>query len=179
MVKVIVGTELDDKETYLIGAIVAQWGFLENEIFEQTLLSYADEESLPRAMNNLQFSAVLELWKQRVVETSADATKRLFHAQYDEIVKLSPFRQAIIHSRWKWHADRLDVITAVRVAKDQIISVDFDTESLTDFMLRLGEVRRNLQYPGGEDERLAELEAMGGRISRSGYRMLFGKRSDN
>lgn len=32
--------ELTAKETYLIGNIVAQWGALEHEIFNQTLLSF-------------------------------------------------------------------------------------------------------------------------------------------
>ena len=41
------GTELSERETYLIGLIVSQWGFIESEIFEQTILSFEDGEVLP------------------------------------------------------------------------------------------------------------------------------------
>jgi hypothetical protein len=64
-------TELSERELLSIGAIVALWGSLEHEIFCRTLGSFTGSEisgrRLPKAMNNMQFSEVLELWETRVV----------------------------------------------------------------------------------------------------------------
>ena len=40
LMELTLGTELSDRETYLIGSIISQWGFLKARIFEQTLLSF-------------------------------------------------------------------------------------------------------------------------------------------
>lgn len=70
-------TELSEKETYMIGSIVSQWGFMEADIFEQTLLSFEDDEELPASMKtNAQFSKVLDLWLKRVVEAQDTEKKR-------------------------------------------------------------------------------------------------------
>jgi len=92
--KYTLNTELNDKEVYLIGSIVSQWGFLESDIFNQTLLSFDDSEGLPPPMNNVKFSGVLALWRERVVLRKDDARKEVLQAQYDEIVRLSDYRQA-------------------------------------------------------------------------------------
>lgn len=171
-------TELSDREIYLIGSIVAQWGFLESDIFGQTLLSFAEDDSLPPSMNNAQFSAVLLLWLERVVEQQQDHVKKgVLLAQHREIVALSEFRQAVVHSRWEWRPDLPDEITAVRIHKKSIIRVKFTPHDLANFSSRLGEVRFRIKYPGGIEDRAAELAAGGGYISRIGWDLLTGRTS--
>ena len=49
--------ELSDREVFLVGKIVIQWGALQDEIFKQTLSTFEDDGTeplaLPKAMNNL------------------------------------------------------------------------------------------------------------------------------
>lgn len=175
--KFILSTELSEDEVYLIGSIVAQWGFLEADIFDQTLLSFVESESLPTSMNNVQFSAVLELWLERVVERQNDARKAVLKAQYDEIVSLNEYRQAVVHSRWEWRPDAPDEITAIRVHKKNIKRVKFTAKDLADFYTRLGQVRYSIRYPGGIEGRAEEMAATGGYISRLGWDLLSGRRS--
>ena len=169
-------TELSEREIYLIGSVVSQWGFLEADIFEQTLLSFSDSESLPALMNNVQFNGVLQLWLARVVEKHDDIRKAVLKAQYQEIVSLSEYRQAVVHSRWEWRPDVPDEITAVRVHKKNIKRVKFTAADLDDFSVRLGRIRYLIRYPGGND-RAAEISAAGGYISRRGWDLLSGRAS--
>jgi hypothetical protein len=64
--------QLSDREMFLIGMIVAHWGSLEHEVFTQTLLSFDTPQGqaggLPKSMNNIQFTQILSLWKERVVD---------------------------------------------------------------------------------------------------------------
>lgn len=169
-------TELHDREIFLIGSIVSQWGFLESDIYEQTLLSFEDEEGLPAPMNNAQFSAVLELWLQRVVERQDDeGRKAVLKSQFDEITAMSEYRQAIVHSRWEWRPDAPDDITAVRVHKKSIKRVKFTADGLADLSMRLGQVRYHIRYPGGMADRVAQISAAGGYITRQAYDLLEGR----
>lgn len=169
-------TELADREVFLIGSIVSQWGFLEADIFDQTLLSFeAEDGPLPAAMNNAQFTTVLELWLERVVEKRDNARKAVLMEQYQEIVALSAFRQAVVHSRWEWRPDAPDVITAVRVHKKTIKRVTFTSEDLLQLSIRLGQIRYRIKYPGGIEDRAPELAAAGGYISRRGWELLTGR----
>jgi hypothetical protein len=53
--------ELSERELLSIGHIVAQWGALEHEVFCQTLQTFGKHtQTLPKEMNNMQFSEVLE-----------------------------------------------------------------------------------------------------------------------
>ena len=82
---------LSDKETFFIGKIIAEWGAIEHEIFQQCLLSYAEEDaeiSLPKEMNNLSFSKVLDLWKKRIVEKQENKLRNILTKKYDEIIEL-------------------------------------------------------------------------------------------
>lgn len=173
----LLNTELSEREIYLIGSIVSQWGFLEADIFEQTLLSFAEDEELPASMNNAQFTNVLELWEERVMGRQDGKKKTVLKAQYDEIVALSEYRQAIVHSRWEWQPDKPDEITAVRVHKKVIKRVTFSTEDLFSFSTRLGQVRFLVNYPGGLEDRAAEMALTGGYISRAGWDLLTGRTS--
>ncbi|WP_421951904.1 hypothetical protein [Pelagibacterium sp.] len=172
----ILDTELSERETYLIGSIVSQWGFLEADIFDQTLLSFEGCESLPAAMNkNAQFSAVLKLWLERVVESNDGARKAVLKAQYDKIISLNEFRQAVVHSRWEWTPSAPHEITAVRVHNKSIKRVKFTSDDLADFAADLGEIRYAIRYPGGVQDRAKEMAAVGGYISRRGWDLLGGR----
>lgn len=173
--KTILNTELSEREISLIGSIVSQWGFLEADIFEQTLLSFADGDELPASMNNAQFSEVLKLWLQRVVLQQDDARKEVLNAQYDAILSLSEYRQAVVHSRWEWRPDLPEEITAVRVHKKSVKRVKFTPEDLFEFSSRLGSIRYSIRYPRGTEDRAAELSQTGGYISRAGWDLLSGR----
>lgn len=169
----LLNTELSDLEIHLIGSIVSQWGFLEADIFDQTLLSFEESESLPASMQkNIQFSAVLQLWRERVVAQHDDARKAVLTAQYDKIISLSEFRQAVVHSRWEWRPDAPNEITAVRAHSGSIKRVKFTSDDLADFAVSLGEIRYSIRYPGGIQDRAEEMAAAGGYISRQGWEML-------
>lgn len=174
-VPIVLNTELSEREIFMIGSIVSQWGFLEADIFEQTLLSFEDGDDLPAAMNNAQFSAVLKLWLERVVDKQHEARRLVLTAQYDEIIYLSEFRQAVVHSRWEWRPEAPDEITAIRVHKKSVKRVKFTTDDLAEFSTRLGQARYRIRYPGGHEDRAAEIAATGGYISRRGFELLFGR----
>jgi hypothetical protein len=176
-IPIALNTELSEREIFLIGSIVSQWGFLEADIFEQTFLSFEDGDDLPAPMNNVQFCAVLELWLERVVEKQDDARRSVLKAQYDEIIYLSvsDFRQAVVHSGWDWRPDAPDEITAVRVHKKSVKRVKFTANDLAEFSTRLGQVRYRIRYPGGHEDRATELTAAGGSISSRGFELLFGR----
>lgn len=170
-------TELTDREVFLIGSIVSQWGFLEADIFEQTLLSFEDEDSsLPVAMNNAQFTTVLKLWLQWVVEKQDSARKAVLKKKYQEIGELSAYRQALVHSRWEWRPDAPDAITAIRVHKKTIKRVTLTSEDLLQLSIRIGQIRYLIRYPGGIEDRAAELTAAGGYIGRRGWKLLTGRK---
>jgi hypothetical protein len=160
------GTELSERETYLIGSIVAQWGFLEGDIFNQTLATIAEGEELPKAMNNAQFSEVLKLWLARVVEHQDDTRRAVLKAQHDEIVALAEYRQAVVHSMWEWEYGTPDQIIAVRVHKKTIKRVTLTADDLADISMRLGVLRYHVRYPGGDEDRGADLDTQGGYMSR-------------
>lgn len=169
-------TELSERETYVIGSIVSQWGFLESDIFEQTISSFEDAEDLPNSMKtNAQFSKVLELWLKRVAEVQDAPRKSVLTAQYQKIISLNEFRQAVVHSRWEWRPDAPEEITAVRVHKQSIKRVKFTFEDLAEFATNLGEIRYSIRYPGGLQDRAEEMAKMGGHISRQGWDLLSGR----
>ncbi len=168
-------TELSDREIYLIGSIVTQWGFLEAEIFNQTLMSFEDGEPLHKSMNNSQFTNVLSLWHSRVLEQQSDDIKLVLQGQYDEIRRLNDFRQAVVHSRWEWHPDQPDVITATRVHKKSLKQVRFTAEDLFEFSTQLGRIRFLIRYPNGLEQRAEEMSQSGGYISRRGWDILSGR----
>ena len=168
-------TELSDRETYVIGLIVSQWGFLEADIFEQTLLSFDDEEELPASMKtNAQFGKVLKLWLKRVAGEQSEEKKAVLAAQYERIISLNELRQAVVHSRWEWKPDAPDEITAVRIHKQSVKRVKFTFDDLADFATQLGEIRYSVGYPGGLEDRAEEMAELGGNLSRQGWDLLSG-----
>lgn len=175
--RTVLSTELSDREIYLIGSIVSHWGFLESEIFEQTLLSFGDDEPLPREMNNVQFSGILQLWLNRVVNRKDGDRKTVLMKQYDDIIAMNEYRQAIVHSRWEWNTENQDEITAVRVHKKTVTRVKFTADDLAEFSTKLGQTRYLVRYPGGNEDRAAEIDYSGGYVSRKGWDLLFGRAS--
>lgn len=168
----VLNTELSERELGLIGSVVAQWGFLENDIFEQTLLTFEDEDSLPSSMiQNAQFSEILKLWLRQVVEKQSGARKAVLLAQYEKILSLNEYRQAVVHSRWEWRPQAPDEIVAVRIHKKTIKRVRFSVDDLLDFSSQLGEVRFWLRYPSGAEDQAEEMAKLGGYISRRGWEM--------
>lgn len=169
-------TQLSDREIYMIGSIVSQWGFLETDIFEQILLSFDGSEDLPTSMTkNAQFSMVLKLWLERVVELQDDVRKAVLKVQHEKIKSLSEFRQAVVHSRWEWRPDSPYEITAVRTHNKSIKRVKFTFDDLASFSDSLGEIRYSIRYPGGVQDRAEEMAAAGEHISRRGWDLLAGR----
>ncbi|WP_135818337.1 hypothetical protein [Paracoccus liaowanqingii] len=163
----ILSTDLSEREIYVIGSIVSQWGFIENEIFEQTLLSFEEEADLPKSMiANAQFSTILDLWLERVAEKQGPSKKEVLVGIYNKIKSLSEFRQAVVHSRWEWNPSSRDEITAIRVHKKTVKSVKFTFEDLADFSNSLGKIRYSIRYPGGLEDRVEEMNRIGGHLSR-------------
>jgi len=122
----------------------------------QTLATFEDEieqaGSLPKSLNNLNFSSVLDMWKERVVDTSERKQSELLSEQYEEIIKLTSFRNALVHGMWDWGPDELGTITSTRIRKKEIVTVKFTLEILVDFFTRLAEINFNVRYPGGLEE---------------------------
>jgi hypothetical protein len=170
-------TQLSEREIFLIGSFVSQWGFLEADIFDQTLASFADSEVLPASMNNAQFSGVLQMWLERVVNEQDDAISAVLRAQHKEIVSLTEYRQAVVHSRWEWSPETPDEIAAVRIHKKSIKRLTLTADNLAHLCSRLGQVRYWIRYPRGLEDRAKEMSAAGGYISRVGSDLLSGRRS--
>jgi len=169
-------TNLTEAETFSIGAIVAQWSVLENEIFDQTLLSFdGGDEELPNGMNNAQFSGVLETWNERVAKIAKEPRRKILEQQYDAIKRLNHFRRAIVHSRWNWQPDKPDEITAVRVHKKSIISVKFTTKDLFDLESEIAQIRFLVNFPGGTEEYMQSRSEQSLIVSRKGFSLLTGR----
>lgn len=154
--------ELSDREAWLIGKVVAQWGALEHEVFVQTLMSFdapeGDEIALPKAMNNLQFTEVLNLWKERVADKIDGARGEVYQREYERILELKEYRDALVHSMLAWSNGELSKVNAVRIRKQEIVSVKFSADDLEDFFGRVGSINFNLRFPGGI-EKLAHKQA--------------------
>ena len=145
-------TGLTHEERMVIGDIVAQWGALEAEIFGQTLESFDSDihvSQLPRAMRNRNFSEVLELWKERVVDAAGDAIKKTLKEAYEKILKLRDARHSIVHGMWDFTVSEPKTISTFRVKDDQIIHTTFKDGALADVGMRIAEINMSIRYPGG------------------------------
>lgn len=176
VLKYLFSVELSERECGLIGLIVTQWGAMEYEIFHQTLRRLDDEDvpELPKEMNNVRFSKVLELWEEKVVEASVGERRDTLRKQLAHIRHLSDYRNALVHGMLRWSASDLSRLTAMRVRKKEILSVHFSSDDLFDFQQKLAEINFRIRYPLGLADRAAEMEKVGGHISRAGMAMLTG-----
>ena len=170
--------ELSHREVFLIGKVITLWGALEHEVFMQTLLTFEspdqDRVSLPKDMNNLQFTGILNLWKVRVVDTAEAERATVLRQLFDAILSLKEGRDTIVHGMWKWSADELARISTVRVRKKEVITVHFTADDLESLGARLASINFKLRYPGGADERVRQMAEQGGHISRRGLSLFTG-----
>ena len=167
--------ELSEREIFLIGKTIAQWGALEHVVFVQTLMTFEGEEvALPKAMNNLQFTEILDLWNKRVVATAEDKRRKVLEQQHEKILKLKGYRDALVHGMWQWSKAELSKITSVRIRKKEIISVHFTADDLADLSLKLASVNFKLRFPGGLEDLAEQRAAEGFYFSRHGAALLTG-----
>lgn len=167
--------ELSEREALLIGKTIAQWGALEHEIFVQTLMTFEGKQvALPKAMNNLQFTDILDLWKESVVTKAEDERKKVLEQQYEKILKLKAYRDALVHGMWQWSKAELSKITSVRIRKKEIISVQFTADDLADFALQIARVNFKLRCPAGLEDLAEQRTAEGFYASRLGAALLTG-----
>jgi len=145
-------TGLTDKEHFIIGSIIAQWGALEAEVFSQTLDTFGTDihvSQLPKEMNNLSFTSVLGLWKSRVVDVSKGKTKAILEQAHKNILRLTDARNSIIHGMWDFSLKEPNTISTYRVKKDKIIHTVFEDGALADIYTDIAEINANIRYPGG------------------------------
>ena len=162
--------ELSYRETYFVGAIFVHWASMEHEVFMQTLSSFVSDGSdlakLPKEMNNLQFTGVLDLWKERVVERAKGKRRKVLLEQHETISKLKTYRDALSHGMWHWSPEHLGTIRTVRVKKREVITSRFSVTDLEKFALKIAEVNFNIRFPRGLTELALALTKQGGHISR-------------
>jgi len=165
-----VETELSERELLSIGKIVALWGSLEYEIFCQTLRSFSDSEisggRLPKAINNMQFSEVLELWETRVVNKAAGKRKEVLQKQCESIPYHHDFRNALVHGMWDWSVGAPEKITAIRIRKKEIRKTHFTADDLASFASALETINFKVRYPGGREDYATAMSEQGAYLSR-------------
>ena len=175
-------SQLSERETSLIGMIVIHWAAIEHEIFTQTLSTFGQPNEasapLPKAMNNMKFTDVFALWKERVVCCAKDQRAVVLSEQIKVIEHLKEFRDAIVHGHWDWSATDVTKITTMRVKKKTVISTTFDVQALEDFAFSLSEVNYNIRFPGGLEDVASQQNSDGGYISRRAFAMLFAEQKD-
>ncbi|KWI83989.1 hypothetical protein WM13_19335 [Burkholderia ubonensis] len=183
--KMLFDLQLTDKETYFIGKIVAAWASLEHEVFMQTLHTYVPSDDggelpkLPKEMNNIQFTGVLRLWKERVVDQAKGKRRKTLEDVHARILRGHEYRKAIVHGMWEWSPDNVERITSTRIVGKQVISVHFDADGLCSFMTALLEINFDLRYPRGATEFFMQRSKDGLYISRRFAAILTGAALDD
>ncbi|NTV71353.1 MAG: hypothetical protein HGA71_14560 [Azonexaceae bacterium] len=166
---------LTHEECWIIGDIVAQWGALEAGVFSQALESFGSDihvNQLPRAMRNRNFSEVLELWKERVVDTAEDTRKKILTESYEIILELKEARNSIVHGMWDFTVSEPKVISTFRVKDDQIIHTKFEDGALADIGTRIAELNLKIRYPGGIRELFMEQMSAGVYVNHAAMRRM-------
>ncbi|WP_423200780.1 hypothetical protein [Cupriavidus sp. H19C3] len=126
--RIVLSPELTEEETFFIGKIMAQWGAIEYEIFAQTLGTFEGHtlDQLPKEVNNLQFSGMLRLWRERVAEKAGGERGAVLLRQADALVALQDYRNALIHGMWEWGTNGTPHdLSVIRIAKHQIKKTSF------------------------------------------------------
>jgi hypothetical protein len=145
--KYTIGVELLERELISIGRIVALWGSLEHEIFCQTLICFdvTSPGQLPKEMNNMQFSSVLELWDSHVVSKATAKRKQVLQEQYKKIGHYHDFRNALVHGMWDLSKDKPAKITATRLRRAEVIRTHFTVDDLEDLASELETINFNVR----------------------------------
>lgn len=174
--------QLSDREVHFIGMICVQWSSLEHTVFIQTLESFTAEgktvNDLPKEMNNIQFTGVLDLWKSRVAEKARGKRQKVLLQQYDEILKAKNARDALMHGMWHWSPEDLGTINTVRVKKHEVITSQFSADALNELARKVGEINFNLHFPGGLVDLAKARMQEGGYISRRALAIFTGAPTD-
>jgi len=162
--------ELTDKEIFLVGKIIAQWSALEHEVFLQTLRTYevsnGEEVSLPKQMNNLQFTKVLELWNERVAQKVGGVRQDVLTNQFHRILHYKEYRDSLVHGMWDWSKTDLSNISTIRVRKTEVITTKFTLNDLNDLHSVIAGINFKIRYPGGVEDYARQFEESGSYISR-------------
>jgi hypothetical protein len=175
--------QLSDHEVHFIGMIFIQWASLEHEVFLQTVRTFdpgiGDIPELPKQMNNMQFTAVLDLWKERVADKAPKGRAKVLQRQYDKILELKEARDALAHGMWHWSPEDLGQISTVRARKQEIITSHFSEKFLGDMALALGEINFKVRFPGGLIDLARVRMQEGGYMSRRAAAMFSGAPVDD
>lgn len=167
---------LADDELFFIGKIVAHWGAIENEVFIQTLQTFningSESVELPKAMNNMNFRKVLELWHKRVVSKAEEPKRSVLEVQGKKIQSYQDYRNALVHGMWGWELGRPEVITTTRIKKKNIITTKFNDRDLQDLYTELAEINLYIRYPGGIDDIVQEQEEKGLYVNEAALRRM-------
>lgn len=155
---------------------------MEHEIFVQTLFTFDSEDmdatKLPKEMNNLQFTGVLALWKERVAEKARGRRAKTLLNQHERITKLKPYRDALTHGMWHWSPEDPGVIKTVRARKREVITTKFSAADLQDFAKSIAEINFCIRFPGGLPDLAKARAQQGGYISRRAMAMFTGSPVD-
>lgn len=170
--------QLSQMEVNCIGMITVQWAAMEHEIFSQTLATFEREVEvggkLPKEMNNLQFTGVLDLWKERVADKTKGRRREALLKQYGEVLHLKEFRDALVHGMWHWSGNDLGAVFTTRVKKRDVITVKFTAKDLVAFSTEIAEVNFSIRFPGGMTDLARARMQDGGYISRRAMAMFTG-----
>lgn len=175
--------QLSHQEVALIGLVAVQWAAMEHEVFNETLATFEDEALrgavLPKEMNNIQFTGVLELWKERVAVKAKTRRHKVLLRQYEEIHRLKPYRDALVHGMWHWSQSDLGALLATRVKKREVITVKFSVDDLAQLSTSIAEINFNIRFPGGIVDLARARTLEGGYMSRRAVAMLSGAPVDD
>lgn len=157
---------VSDREKFFIAETLSQWGAIEHEVFLQTLMTFEPGEALPKEMNNIQFSGVLKLWKERVVDQADAEHAEALRNVHTGIEAKQEARNTLVHGMWSWDTSAPGQIFVTRVKRDSVIRSVFDAASLQNLALDVCDLYYKLRYPRGEIDRAEELGENGHSVSR-------------
>jgi hypothetical protein len=167
---------LADDELFFIGKIVAHWGSIEHEIFIQTLQTFDVQEpelaELPKAMNNMSFSKVLELWHERVVAHTEEPKRAVLEKQKNKIESYQDYRNALVHGMWDWERGQPEVVITTRIRKKEVITTKFNGGDLNDFYTELAQINLYIRYPGGMGDIFKERAEQGFYVNEAAIRRM-------
>lgn len=157
----VLATPLSDRQALLVGLIISEWGAMEHDVFGQTLDTFINEgcerAQLPKEMNNMKFSLVLDLWKKRVLDKAEGRVAEVLQKAYESILFHQDYRNALAHGMWDWDARKPDIVTATRIKKDEIVSVAFSTADLEYLHEKAQDIRFQILSPEGPAQLIGQI----------------------
>lgn len=165
---------LSDREKFFIAEILSQWGAMEHIVFLQTLATFGDASELPKQMNNVQFSKVLKLWMDRVVEPAEGKRRKVLRGLHARVEALQDHRNALVHGMWTWDPARPSQITTIRVRGNKVVRAIFTADDLQQFALDVSDLHLKIRYPCGNEDLAADILSDGYSVSRGFMAMMTG-----